>query len=479
MTLCHPEPKRSAGEGPRRLRYWLSLCALIASPLVAQQPAITFHANGHAILREAIETNTTGSSGNTTDLANKLAARFRAAGFPATDIQIVGPTPKNQNLVVRYRGKPGTAKKPILLLAHLDVVEAKREDWTYDPFKFTETGGFFYGRGTQDQKGGAATLAATLLRLKAESYVPDRDIILALTAGEEGGMPYNGVDWLLKNKKSLIDAEYTINVDAGGGEIEKGKHILFDVQAAEKVFHSVTLTVRNPGGHSSLPRKDNAIYSLARALERIAAFDFPAKPNDVVKAYFEKAAATQPAFAADMRKVAAGSTDPAVFARLSVDPHDNALLRTTCVATLLQGGHAENALPQSATATVNCRMLPGSDPAEVERTLVRVINDTSVHLTPADTAKPSPASPLRADLLGAVEASVKAIWGPIPVVPIMETGATDGLYLRNAGEPVYGFSGLFIANDDIRAHGKDERILVKSFDDALDFTYDLLKRITH
>jgi acetylornithine deacetylase/succinyl-diaminopimelate desuccinylase-like protein len=475
MTCFHAERSRGA-------RPWhpvLCLGVFAATSLAAQQPAVTFHANGHALLREAIETNTTGSSGNTTDLANKIAARFRNAGFPATDIQVVGPTAKNQNLIVRYRGKPGATMKPILLLAHIDVVEAKREDWTYDPFKFTETGGYFYGRGTQDQKGGAATLAATLLRLRAENYVPDRDIILALTAGEEGGMPYNGVEWLLKNKRSLIDAEYTINVDAGGGEIEKGKHTLFDVQAAEKVFHSVTLTVRNPGGHSSLPRKDNAIYSLARALERIAAFDFPAKPNDVVKAYFDKAAvAATPAVAADMKKVAAGSTDPAVFTRLSTDPHNNALLRTTCVATLLEGGHAENALPQSARATVNCRMLPGSDPVEVERTLVRVINDTTVHLAAADTAKPSPASPLRADLLGAVDASVKAVWGPLPVVPIMETGATDGLYLRNAGLPVYGFSGLFIGNDDIRAHGKDERILVKSFDDALDFTYDLVKRIT-
>ena len=461
------------------MRYLPAIGLLLGSSLVAQQPAVTFHANGHAILKEAIETNTTGSSGNTTDLSNKLAARFRAAGFPAADIQVVGPTPKNQNLVVRYRGKAGSTKKPILLLAHIDVVEAKREDWTYDPFKLTETGGYFYGRGTQDQKGGAATLATTLLRLKAENYVPDRDLILALTAGEEGGMPYNGVDWLLKNKKPLIDAEYTINVDAGGGEIDKGKHILFDVQAAEKVFHSVTLTTRNAGGHSSLPRRDNAIYALARALGRLSTFDFPAKPNDVVKAYFDKASVAAPAnVAGDMKKVGAGSTDPAVFARLSTDPRNNALLRTTCVATMLEGGHAENALPQSAKATVNCRMLPGSDPAEVERTLARVINDTSVHLTPADTAVPSPASPLRPDLLGAVDASVKAIWGPLPIVPIMETGATDGLYLRNAGVPVYGFSGLFIANDDIRAHGKDERILVKSFDDALDFTYDLLKRIT-
>jgi acetylornithine deacetylase/succinyl-diaminopimelate desuccinylase-like protein len=452
---------------------------ILASVATAQQqPAATFHQLGHAILRELIETNTTGSTGNTTVAAGQLATRFRDAGFPEADVQVVGPTPKNLNLVVRYRGSG--AHKPILLLAHLDVVEAKREDWTYDPFLLTEHDGYFYGRGTQDQKGGAATLVTTLLRLKEEHVVPDRDLILALTAGEEGGMPYNGVQWLIKNKHDLIDAEYAINVDAGGGEMEHGKHTLFDVQAAEKVYHSVALTAKNPGGHSSLPRKDNAIYALAKALDRLAAYDFPVKPNDVVKAYFSKAASTaSPAIAADMRKVANGTADAAAISRLSQTPLYNALMRTTCVATMLEGGHAPNALPQTAKATVNCRMLPGEDPAAVEKTLVRVINDTTVHVAPLDTAVPSPASPLRPDVFSAVEASVKAIWGSVPIVPIMETGATDGLFLRNAGVPVYGFSGLFIPIDDVRAHGKDERILIASFDDALDFTYDLLKRITH
>jgi acetylornithine deacetylase/succinyl-diaminopimelate desuccinylase-like protein len=450
--------------------------ALLARAAVAQQSPATSHQLGHAILRELIETNTTGSSGNTSVVAEQLQVRFHDAGFPDADVQVVGPTPKNRNLVVRYRGTG--AHKPVLLLAHLDVVEAKREDWTYDPFKLTEHDGYFYGRGTQDQKGGAAMLVTTLLRLEQEKFVPDRDLILALTAGEEGGMPYNGVDWLLRNKRDLIDAEYTINVDAGGGELENGKPTLFDVQAAEKVFHTVSLTVKNPGGHSSLPRKDNAIYTLARALERVAAYDFPAQPNDVVKAYFDKAAATvSPTVAADMRKVASGASDPAAIARLSKTPLYNALMRTTCVATMLDGGHAPNALPQTAHALVNCRMLPGADPSAVERALVRVINDTSVHLASVDTARPSPASPLRPDVFNAVEASVKAIWGIVPIVPIMETGATDGLFLRKAGVPVYGFSGLFIATNDVRAHGKDERILISAFDQGLDFTYDLLKRI--
>jgi acetylornithine deacetylase/succinyl-diaminopimelate desuccinylase-like protein len=445
--------------------------------LAQQQTSTTFHQLGHAILRELIETNTTGSSGNTTLAAQQLQTRFEDAGFPAADAQVVGPTAKNRNLVVRYRGSG--AHKSILLLAHLDVVEAKRADWTYDPFQLTEHDGYFYGRGTQDIKGGAALLVTTLLRLKQEGFTPDRDVILALTAGEEGGMPYNGVQWLLANKRDLIDAEYAINVDAGGGELEDGKHTLFDVQAAEKVYHSVTLTVKNPGGHSSLPRKDNAINTLAAALDRLAKFEFPVQVNDVVKAYFTKAAATaSPALAADMRSVATGAHDPAAVARLSKTPLYNALLRTTCVATMLEAGHAENALPQTAKATVNCRMVPGADPAAVERSIARVVNDSAVHIAPVDTAVPSPASPLRPDLFQAITASVNAIWGPVPVVPTMETGATDGLYLRNAGMPVYGFSGLFIATNDVRAHGKDERILISAFDDGLDFTYDVLKRVT-
>jgi acetylornithine deacetylase/succinyl-diaminopimelate desuccinylase-like protein len=449
----------------------------MAAPVAAQRAAVTFHQLGHAILREMVETNTTGSSGNVTNLAGQLATRFHDAGFPDSDVAVVGPTVKNRNFVLRYHGTG--AHRPILLLAHLDVVEAKRADWTYDPFLLTENDGYFYGRGTQDQKGGATLLATTLLRLKQEGFIPDRDIILALTAGEEGGMGYDGVEWLIKNRHDLIDAEYAINVDGGGGELENGKHALFDVQAAEKVFHSVTLTVNNPGGHSSLPRKDNAIYTLARALGRLAAYSFPPKPNDIVRAYFRTAAATMPSpVASDMRKIGGGSLDPAVVKRLSEYPYYNAIMRTTCVATLLEGGHAENALPQTAKATVNCRILPGEDPAAVERTLVRVIDETAVVLAPADTATPSPASPLRSDLFDVISASVKATWGAMPIVPTLSTGATDGLYLLNAGMPVYGFTGMFIATDDDREHGKDERILISSLDDGLDFTYDLLKRLT-
>jgi len=448
-----------------------------SSATAQQQSAAAFHQLGHTLLRELIETNTTHATGNTSDAALKLSKRFKDAGFADADVQVVGPGPKDRNLVVRYRGS-GKAK-PVLLLAHLDVVEAKKSDWTYDPFVLSEHDGYFYGRGTQDVKGGAATLVAALLRFKAEKIVPDRDLILALTAGEESGGSYNGVQWLIKNKKDLINAEYTINVDAGGGEIENGKNTLFAVQAAEKVYHTVKLTVKNAGGHSSLPTKDNAIYHLSAALDRLAAFDFPAKPGDIVKKYFVTAAAkATPAVASDMRAVSSGTADAAALARLSKLPLYNAFLRTTCVATMLEGGHAENALPQTATATVNCRMLPGEDPAEVEKTLIRVIADTAVHLAPADTAVPSPPSPLRPDLFSLIDASVKSVWGPVPIVPTLETGATDGLYLRNAGVPVYGISGIFIGIDDVRAHGKDERILITAYDQALDFTYDFLKRLT-
>jgi len=476
-VFAKPSSRAFAGLSSRAKRgicFSLAVLATSISAASAQQTS-SYHALGRAILRELIETNTTASAGNTTVIADQLAVRFKEYGFADADVQVVGPSVKNRNLIVRYRGSG--SRKPVLLLAHLDVVEAKRDDWTYDPFTLTENGGYFYGRGTQDIKGGAATLIAAVLRLKQEGWTPDRDLILALTAGEEGG-PYNGVDWLLKNRRALVDAEYVINVDAGGGEIENGKNTLFAVQAGEKVFHSVSLTVRNPGGHSSMPRSDNAIYSLTAALQRLSKYEFPAKPNAIVKAYFTNAAKTAtPPVAADMRRVAAGTADAATFARLSKSPLYNAFLRTTCVATMLEAGHAENALPQTAKATVNCRMLPGEDPAGVERTIARVINDTSVHLVATDTAIQSPPSPLRPDLFAAIDASLKAVLGPIPISPTMETGATDGLYFRNAGIPVYGFTGIFLAVDDNRMHGKDERILIKAFDDALDFTYDVLKRI--
>jgi acetylornithine deacetylase/succinyl-diaminopimelate desuccinylase-like protein len=462
--------------------------AFLALPLAlsAQQASLTpYQSLGRDLLREMVETNTEYSIGSTTKLANLLAARFRAAGFPAGDVQVVGPDTgsdaKDRNLVVRYRGSGKRA--PILLIGHLDVVEARPSDWVLDPFKLTERDGHFYGRGTLDMKNGDASWTAALLRMKKEHVVPAGDIILALTAGEEGGGGYNGIQWLLANKRDAIKAQYALNADAGGGELRNGRPIAMDVQAAEKVFHSVLLTAHNPGGHSSLPRKDNAIYALAAALGRVSAYEFPFQTNAVTRAYFSHTAAlVQPDLAADMRAVSASSTpDGAAAARLAArSAYYNAQLRTTCVATLIQGGHAGNALPQSATATVNCRMLPGTAPADVERTIRRVVADTGVKVTSADVAKPSPPSALPAALEKSLERVTASLWSPLPVVPSMETGATDGLYLRNMGMPVYGVCGLFVdpnKPEDTRAHGLNERIGVKEFYDQLEFTYRLLKEL--
>ena len=460
--------------------------AVAAAPAtsVSQQPSLTpYQSLGRELLREMVETNTEHSIGSTTKLAESLAARFRAAGFPAADVQVVGPDTgsdaKDKNLIVRYRGSGKRA--PILLIGHIDVVEANPSDWVLDPFKLTERDGHFYGRGTLDMKNGDASWVSALLRMKQEHVVPAGDFILALTAGEEGGGGYNGIEWLIANKRDLINAQYVLNADGGGGELRDGKPIAMNVQAAEKVFHSLHLTTHNPGGHSSLPRKDNAIYELAAALGRVAGYEFPFETNAVTRAYFSRTAALVGSdIAADMRAVSAsGTPDQAAATRLAArSAYYNAQLRTTCVATLIQGGHAANALPQSAMATVNCRMLPGTDPAEVERTIQHVVADSGVRVTAADVAKPSPPSLLPPALDETLKRVTASVWSPLPIVPSMETGATDGLYLRNAGMPVYGVSGLFVdpnKPDDTRAHGLNERIGVKEFYNQLEFTYRLLK----
>ena len=458
------------------------LVSLLTSPHeIAQNTPAEHERLGRDLLRELIQTNTTHSTGSVTAASELMAARLIAAGFPKTDVQVVGPSEKKRNLVARYRGK-GT-RKPILLIAHLDVVEARREDWSFDPFMLVEKDGYFYGRGTNDQKGGAATLVAAFIRLRQEGWTPDRDLILALTADEEGG-PENGVAWLLANRRDLIDAGYCINVDSGGGELRAGKVTALQVQAAEKVFASFTLTVKNPGGHSSLPTKDNAIYRLSAGLRRLATFEFPVRLNETTRAYFERMAPAAAAKAADMRMLAKGSSKAAIeaaAARLSAtSPFYNALLHTTCVPTLLQGGHAENALPQTAQATVNCRLLPTEDPAAVRQTIERVLADPQIVVAPIAAATPSPPSPLAPEIFKAIEIAARGVWGArdgaeVRIVPYMETGATDGLFLRNAGMPVYGVSGIAYDPDDMRAHGKDERILVKSFVEGLEFVYQLEK----
>jgi acetylornithine deacetylase/succinyl-diaminopimelate desuccinylase-like protein len=448
---------------------------LLPVALLAQTPS--HEARAREIFKQLVEINTTHSVGDTTKAAEAMAARFKAAGFADADVRVLGPSPKRGNLVVRYRGTG--AKRPMILMAHLDVVEAKREDWSMDPFVLTEKDGYFYGRGTADDKAMAAVFVANLLRLKSEGFTPSRDIILMLTADEEGG-PENGVKWLIANHRPLIDAEFAIN-EGGGGVMRKGKYVTSEVQAAEKVYQDLRLEVRNSGGHSSMPVKDNAIYRLAAGLSRLSAFEFPPQLNDITRAYFTRAAPAQPdaQTRADMLAVAKEPMDKSAAARLSAgSAYFNSLLRTTCVATRLDGGHAPNALPQLATANVNCRILPGVSVNTVVAELTKVLADPGIQISLVDEATPSKPAVLRDDVMAATEAIVKSMFPGVPVVPVMSTGATDGLFLRNAGIPTFGVDGLFDDIDDVRAHGRDERVGVKQFNEDLEFQYRLITTLS-
>jgi acetylornithine deacetylase/succinyl-diaminopimelate desuccinylase-like protein len=437
------------------------------------------------IFQELIEINTTDSVGNTTRAAEAMAKRLKDAGFPAADIQVLGPNDRKGNLVARLRGAGG--KKPVLIIGHLDVVEARREDWTTDPFQFVEKDGYFYGRGTQDMKVDDAILITTFIRFRREGYRPDRDLILALTADEEGGKS-NGVDWLLKNHRDLIDAEFVLNADAGGVTTMKGKAINVDVEASEKQYADFELTSLNPGGHSSLPTPDNAIYHLADALSRLEHTPFPVELNAVTRTYFERRAPLESGQTkSDMNAVLHTPPDAQAVARLSKEPRYNSMLRTTCVATRLSAGHANNALPQTAQAIVNCRILPGHSPMETEQALVSVFGDPKVTVRyigaigAADqapdskgfpTVLPSPA------VLRPLEQVAAEMWPGAPVIPEMETGASDSIYTMAAGIPSYGINGVGIDQDDIRAHGKDERVRVAAYFEGVDFYYRFLKAMT-
>jgi acetylornithine deacetylase/succinyl-diaminopimelate desuccinylase-like protein len=426
------------------------------------------------IYRQLIEINTTESTGGSTRAAEAMAARLLAGGFAPGDVQILGPNPRKQNLVARYRGTG--SEKPLLLLGHLDVVEARREDWSIDPFTFIERDGYFYGRGTSDMKDMDACWVANLLELKREGYKPTRDIILALTADEENG-DANGAEWLLRTHPKLVDAGLALN-EGGGGQIKDGRYVSYSVQAAEKVYQSFSLEARNKGGHSSLPSRDNAIYHLAAGLTRLSAFDFPIRLNEVTRAYFERMSrVAQGDLARDMRAVAATPPDMAAANRLAQEPYFNALMRTTCVPTLLQGGHAENALPQMARAVVNCRMLPDDTTDNVMQAIVGAVADKEVVVTPVAKARPGPASPLSPALMGALDRVAAEMWPGVPVVPVMGTGATDGKWFRMAGIATYGL-GAFENVDDIRAHGRDERMGVKQFYEQREFLYRLIKALT-
>jgi acetylornithine deacetylase/succinyl-diaminopimelate desuccinylase-like protein len=453
----------------------ISLSLLLAAPLGARAD-LTPHQLALEIYKELVEINTVTTTGDTGQAADAMAVRLRAAGFPDADVHVFKPAPRKGNLVARLRGTG--AKKPILLVAHLDVVDAKREDWSMDPFKLTEKDGYFYGRGTSDDKFMAAAFVANLIRYRKEGLRPRRDIILALETDEEiGDANRLGIRWLLEHERPLIDAEFALN-EGGGVGTRHGRPRRHSLQTAEKVYVDYRLEVTSRGGHSSLPRKDNAIYRLAAGLERLAKYDFPVKLNETTRLWFERSAAMEAAeVAADMRALAAGRADSAAIARLSADPVLNAQMRTTCVATMLEAGHARNALPQLARANVNCRVLPGESIVELEITLAQVLADYDIKVTRAYEPNASKPSPLRPDIVQPIEKLTAKFWPGIPVIPSMSAGATDGSFLRNAGIPTYGHSGLASDIDDVRIHGRDERVAVRAFDDGLEYLYLLVKAL--
>jgi len=466
----------------RLLRFLLPLSAIAFLPAGAQLRTLDQHQKlAREVYKELVEINTVDSVGSVTKAAQAMEKRFRASGFPARDIHLVIPPgkPTKGNLIVRYRGRG--QGKPLLLLAHLDVVAALRSDWTIDPFVLTEKDGYFYGRGSGDDKSMASIFVANMLRDKKEGYVPARDVILALTADEEGG-DANGVEWLLAHNRDLIDAAFAIN-EGGGGSLRNGQPFLNSVQAAEKVPVNFTLSSSNRGGHSSVPRPDNAIYQLVDGLAKVARFSFPVQLNEVSRTFFERTAALEtPQMAAAMRAIVANQADSSASAIISRDPRYNSMLRTTCVATRLSGGHAYNALPQTATANVNCRIVPTQTPEEVQATLARVIGDTAIHIAstvPIRERSGAPPSQLIAELMDPVTVITHAMFGAnVPVIPVMSTGATDGRFLRAAGIPTYGVSGLFGDPSDARAHGRDERMLVKSYFDGQEFLHRLVRQLT-
>jgi acetylornithine deacetylase/succinyl-diaminopimelate desuccinylase-like protein len=431
---------------------------------------------GRAIYRELVEIDTSQSAGDTLRASKAMAQRLLAAGFPEADVRVFEAAPKRGNLVARLRGSG--KRKPLLLLAHTDVVEAKREDWSTDPFKLVEKGGYFYARGSSDDKYMAATFVSNLIRYRREGYRPDRDIIVALTTDEEIADEHHyGINWLLEKQRPLIEAELALNEGGGVGVIE-GKPAWNSLQTTEKLYQTFYLEVRDAGGHSSQPRAGNAIYTLAAGLTRLERFAFPVRLNPTTRLYFERMASIERGpLGKDMQAILAREPDPGALERLSAKPPYNAQLRTTCVATELTAGHAENALPQLARATVNCRIVPGETVESVRATLDRVLGSPHIQLSLAQRDTPSSPSALYPELVAAIEKVSARFWPGIPVLPTMSAGATDSRFLRNAGIPTYGHSGLAQDIFDVRAHGKDERVMVKAFDDGQRYLYELVKEI--
>lgn len=465
----------------RRFAFALAIAVSLASG--RNMAAQTLYANqqfAKEIYKELLEFNTSNMTSGTTAAANAMAKRFRDAGFPEGDIFLGGSRADKHNLVVRFHGRGGAnAPKPLLLLAHLDVVEALKTDWSadLDPFKFTERDGYFYARGSADDKAMAAIFVANLIRLKNENYASDRDIIVALTADEEGGC-CNGVRWLIQNHRELVDASMVLN-EGGGGSLRGDKPFLNTIQATQKNVVNFTATAKNRGGHSSVPRPDNAIYQLAAAITRFSTFSFPVKFNTVTRAFFERTSEIEtPEMGRAMKALLKNENDAAAAAIVSRDARYNSMLRTTCVATMLSGGHATNALPQTAELGINCRILPEAVPSEVRAGIIRALADPEIEVSAAsDRAYVEPSS-IGPEILGPVERVTREIFGNIPVIPTMSTGATDSQPFRTIGIPSYGVSGLMGDPNDNRAHGRDERMRIKSFFDGQEFLLQLTKLLT-
>ncbi|HWK12125.1 MAG TPA: M20/M25/M40 family metallo-hydrolase [Vicinamibacterales bacterium] len=446
------------------------LVAAVAA--VLQAPANADRQLAHDVLKQLVEIDTTTDTVGTERAARAMEERLLAAGFSHDDVQVMGADAKHSNVLIRLRGR--SSQKPIVLMAHLDVVPARPEDWSVPPFSFTERDGYFYGRGVADDKQGDANIVTNMIRWKRDGWVPARDVIAVLTSDEETGG--TTIRWMIDHVPALRDADLALNADSGAGDLVDGKRTLLNVQVSEKVYADYRLTATDKGGHSSRPRNaDNPIYRLSQALDRLAAYQFPVHLNDATRTYFEQDAALRtPAIGADMKALAAGTASPEAMARLSADPQFNAFMRTTCVATMIEGGHAPNALPQMARVNVNCRILPQDNPSEVQQKLEEIFRPAKAELEVATAPKESPASPLRPDVMKAIQEAAAKHFPGVMVLPQMEAGATDGLYMRKAGVPVYGIKAEFDDPADVRAHGRDERLPAASYYDAVEFWHDLV-----
>jgi len=457
------------------LRLSLALASLL---LVSAAPNATAGDDPRVLAREIysdlIAFPSSQSRGGSAQIAKYSADLLIDAGFPEEDVEIMGSSPEAVGVLARFRGRG--EREPVVVMAHLDVVEALREDWSIEPFELIEKGGYFYGRGTNDNKAGAAALLANFVRLKREGFEPARDLILMLTGDEETEM--TSVSYFANEQRERIDAAFAINTDGGQVETDDGKPLAFVVQAAEKVYLTLRVEVTNPGGHSSLPRRDNAIYELAEALLRLKVHEFPVSLNEVTRNYFREAAQFHDAeMAAAMIALAENRATDDDIARLDSSVQLKTMMRTTCVATQLEGGHAENALPQMAAAIVNCRFLPQESAEAVIDTVRRVLADDAIRITTEYEAIASPPSPLTPSVMDVIAGIAEEVYPGIPLMVDMSSGATDGLHLRNVGIPTYGVSALGQDADDVRAHGRDERVRVKDFYDSVEYWYRLLRAL--